>query len=160
MYTVGRHFRAGVGTVIYNAHGEVVLWRRSASPVGTWQFQQGGIDSAEQPEDTLWRELKEETGLEQSDFINVTEYPEWTLQVYPQEVIDHPNQPNPDRFGQAHRWWFLELAPVTTIDLAHATDHEFDDFRWTSWDEALTIPPPYKTHVYRALHQYFLQHIA
>jgi putative (di)nucleoside polyphosphate hydrolase len=127
--------------------------------VGTWQFQQGGIDSGEESEDTLWRELKEETGLEQSDFSKVTEYPEWTLQVYPQEVINHPNQPNPNRLGQAHRWWFLELAPDTTIDLAKATDQEFDDFKWVAWDEALTAPNSYKVHVYQVLHQYYLEHI-
>jgi putative (di)nucleoside polyphosphate hydrolase len=152
----GKHFRAGVGTVIYNQNHEVVLWRRSVPPIGTWQFQQGGIDAGESIEDTLWRELKEETGLEQSDFIKVTEYPEWTLQVYPEEILTQPDQPNPDRLGQAHRWYFLELTPDTIIDLARATDHEFDDFRWTSWDEALTTPPPYKVHIYRALHQYYL----
>lgn len=157
---IGRHFRAGVGTVIYNQVGQVALFRRAAPPVGTWQFQQGGIDSGEQPETTLWRELKEETGLEKNDFTEITEYPEWTLQVYPQEVIDHPNQPNPDRLGQAHRWWFLELKSAVVIDLSTATDQEFDDYKWVTWDEALTVPSSYKTHVYQALHQYFLANLA
>jgi len=157
---IGRHFRAGVGTVIYNQSGEVVLFQRSVPPIGTWQFQQGGIDSGEQPETTLWRELKEETGLEQSNFAEVTEYPEWTLQVYPEEILTRPDQPNPDRLGQAHRWYFLELAPDVTIDLANATEDEFDDCKWTTWQEALTVPPPYKVHVYQALHQYFIDNLS
>ena len=149
-----RHFRAGVGTVIYNQTNQVALWRRAVPPVGTWQFQQGGIDTGEQPEQTLWRELSEETGLTQTDIMNVHEYPNWTLQVYPPEILNQPSQPNSDRLGQVHKWFFLALKPDTTIDLARAADKEFDDFKWVTWDEALSIPPAYKVHVYEELCHY------
>lgn len=70
-----RYFRAGVGTVIYNAAGRVVHFERTQNPAGMWQFQQGGIDLDEQPADTLWRELAEEVGLTKEDFDDVHEYP-------------------------------------------------------------------------------------
>lgn len=155
-----RHFRAGVGTVIYNEANEVVLWRRSAPPVGNLQFQQGGIDAGEEPETTLWRELKEETGLTKDDCIAIDEYPEWTLQVYPPEILNLTDQPNPDRLGQAHRWWFLQLKPDVKIDLANATDDEFDAYKWVSWEQAIASTQPYKVHIYKALHKYFLDNLS
>lgn len=156
----GKYFRAGVGAVIYNAKDEIALFRRCAPPVGTWQFPQGGIDTDTSPTATLWRELQEETGLTQADIDTVTEYPDWTIQVYPDEILHQPDQPNPNRLGQVHRWYFLQIAADTEIDLSQATDEEFDACRWVSWDEALTIPKPYKAHVYQALHDYYKTHIS
>ncbi|MAZ29780.1 hypothetical protein CL655_00665 [bacterium] len=157
---IGRHFRAGVGTVIHRSNGEVALFRRQVPPIGTWQFQQGGIDAGESVETTLWRELAEETGLSREDFSSVAEYPEWTLQVYPTEILNSPNQPNPDRLGQVHKWFYLKLKDGIEIDLATATDHEFNDVKWVSWEEALTVPPPYKVHVYQELYEYFKENIS
>lgn len=154
-----RHFRAGVGTVIYNAEGKILLFHRFLPPIGVWQFQQGGIDAGETAEVTLWRELQEETGLTKDDIEVVTEYPDWTLQVYPDEILNHPEQINPDRLGQVHRWYFLKLKDGVEINLETATDEEFDDHKWVSWEEALTVPPSYKVHVYQKLHDYFKAHL-
>ena len=156
----GRHFRAGVGAVIYNQDGAVVLWRRATPPTGTWQFQQGGIDAGEEPQQTLWRELTEETGLTEADFATVTEFPDWTLQVYPPEILHQPDQPNPDRLGQVHRWWLLELKPGVAINLDTASDDEFDDYRFVTWEEAITTATSYKAAIYQKLYSYYQNHIA
>lgn len=54
-------FRANVGIILANTHGQV-LW---AKRVGhdAWQFPQGGIDFGETPLDAMYRELWEEVGL-------------------------------------------------------------------------------------------------
>ena len=54
-------FRPNVGIILANSHGQV-LWAKRLG-WDAWQFPQGGIDSHETPEDALFRELKEETGL-------------------------------------------------------------------------------------------------
>jgi putative (di)nucleoside polyphosphate hydrolase len=153
------HYRAGVGTVIYNQNHEVALFRRCVPPVGTWQFQQGGIDAGEVLETTLWRELLEETGLSEADIVTTTPYPTATVQTYPPEILQLPDQPNPLRLGQVHRWYFLELKPEINIDLNKAHDEEFDDWKWVSWEEALAVPPSYKVHVYQELYEYFKNHL-
>lgn len=146
-----RYFRAGVGTVIYNQENQVAFFERSQNPVGVWQFQQGGIDLGESPEETLWREMKEEVGLEQTDILKVNEMPGWTSYQDLNSRTDH----SVPRIGQTHRWFFLELKPESPVDLARATDNEFSDFRWTSFEEAIATTKKHKQHVYEQLFEYF-----
>ncbi len=150
-----RFFRAGVGTVIYNQAGEVALFERATNPIGVWQFQQGGIDLGEDIETTLWRELKEENGLEKRDFTSTTLYPKWTV-YQDTNTVDDATKP---RLGQAHRWYFLELAPDSVINLKNATEVEASDYRFVSFTEAITAADTYKKHVYEELETYFLGEI-
>lgn len=148
-----RHFRAGVGTVIYNEDNQVVWFKRAYNPIGVWQFQQGGIDCGETPETTLWRELLEETGLAKEDFTAIDEYPHWTVHAYPQQQNEDGTLIK--RIGQVHRWFFLKLKSDTTIDLTHATTDEFSEAMWVEFSEAVAGTVESKTHVYKALQEYF-----
>jgi len=150
-----RFFRAGVGTVIYNQKGEVALFERAQNPSGVWQFQQGGIDTNEHPEETLWRELKEEIGLEESDFSSITKMPNWTVHQHEHSISDATKS----RIGQAHLWYFLELKSEVEIDLSKALEHEASDFRWTTFTDAINVTGDLKKHVYHDLEKYFLEHI-
>lgn len=146
-----RFFRAGVGTVIYNQHGQVALFKRNQAPVGVWQFQQGGIDTGEFPSETLWRELKEEVGLSEKDVTVTAEFPYWL----PYEDVISATDASAPRIGQIHRWYFLRLKDTVTIDLANATDDEFSDFCWASFAAAIAQTSDHKKFVYEALKAYF-----
>lgn len=150
-----RFFRAGVGTVIYNSTGKVVLFERAQNPVGMWQFQQGGIDLGEQPTDTLWRELMEEVGLTQDDFDTVDEYPHWTTY----QPLDTLESPDKSRIGHTHRWFFLRLKDNITIDLDKATMVEASNYKWITFDEVLNETEDCKQHVYQTLATYFTEHV-
>lgn len=146
-----RFFRAGVGTVIYNEENKVAMFKRAKYPVGVWQFQQGGIDLGEDTETTLWRELKEEVGLEASDIEQVDELEKWT--IYPtQNALDDANK---SRIGQAHKWYFLKLKPGTTINLSKATDEEASAFRFNTFTEAIAETEDLKKPVYQELERFF-----
>ncbi len=58
-------FRANVGIVLTRGSGEVFLGGRVGGR--GWQFPQGGVNRGEQVEEALFRELKEEIGLEPGD---------------------------------------------------------------------------------------------
>jgi len=58
-------FRANVGIVLTRGSGEVFLGGRVGGR--GWQFPQGGVNRGEQVEDALYRELREEIGLERQD---------------------------------------------------------------------------------------------
>lgn len=150
-----RFFRAGVGTVIYDYEGKVAWFERAQHPVGVWQFQQGGIDLGEDTKTTLWRELKEEVGLTPADFASVQEYPHWTVYQYDYTIDDASKS----RFGQVHRWYFLQLKNDVTIDLSKATEMEASAVRFLSFDEVLDETNDFKKHVYQELHVYFNTHI-
>ena len=58
-------FRPNVGIVLSNSKG-MVFWARRAGK-DSWQFPQGGIKQEETPEQAMYRELDEETGLSPDD---------------------------------------------------------------------------------------------
>ena len=58
-------FRANVGIVLTRGSGEVFLGGRVGGR--GWQFPQGGVNRGEQVEEALFRELKEEIGLDRGD---------------------------------------------------------------------------------------------
>jgi 8-oxo-dGTP pyrophosphatase MutT (NUDIX family) len=151
-----RYFRAGVGTVIYNQAGEVAIFKRATAPVGVWEFQQGGIDIGEDIEVTLWRELQEEIGLLKEDIAKATLMPGWT--VYEDRIAT--NDATVPRYGQAHRWFFLQLSTVAQIDITKATEQEISEYRLTTFDDAISLTLNVnKKPVYQALKEYFYAHI-
>lgn len=123
-------------------------------------MQQGGIDPGEEVETTLWRELGEEVGLTSDDFDVVTPYPHWIPYEFGEGVVKNPDNPNPNRLGQCHRWWFLKLKDTVEIDLNKATDEEFSDYRWVSFEELIAETNSSKQHVYQTLADYFRSHIS
>jgi len=56
-----KNYRKGVGIVVVNDSGQFFLGKRVGAEA--WQFPQGGIDDGETPEQALYRELYEETGI-------------------------------------------------------------------------------------------------
>ncbi len=150
-----RFFRAGVGTVIYDDRHQVAFFRRAKYPIGVWQFQQGGIDVGETITTALWRELKEEVGLSEPHFESVIEYPEWLSYADPSALENQGK----DRMGQTHRWFFLKLNGGMKLDLGRASDHEFNDHKWITFEQAIIETDNFKKPVYEALYRFFLEHI-
>lgn len=150
-----RYFRAGIGTVIYNDSHEVAFFRREKEPVGVWQFQQGGIDHNELPFTTLWRELMEEVGLSKDEVELTYTLPHWISY----EDLVASTDATVVRLGQTHQWFFLKIREGVTIDLARATDNEFDEWKWVSFEEAINATSTHKQHVYHELHKHFLLQI-
>jgi putative (di)nucleoside polyphosphate hydrolase len=146
-----RYFRAGIGTVIYNTSNEVAFFRRAMNPVGIWQFQQGGIDHNETPDTALWRELMEEVGLRKEDVTLTYTAPDWISY----EDLLASTDATVVRLGQTHQWYFLKLNDDVFIDLTRATDKEFDEWKWVTFEEAIEATAPHKQHVYQELHAYF-----
>lgn len=150
------YFRAGAGAVIYQADGDILVFKRAGEDV--WQFQQGGMDAGETPEQTLWRELEEETALTKTNFLTIHPFPTWTLYSYPTGTSLPAHYA--EVLGQTHRWWFLELAADTTINLDAAADNEFEDYKWLSFADFMTLSThSFKQGVYEELFEYFKNQI-
>lgn len=145
-----RYFRAGVGTVIYNQSGQIVIFKRAQHPVGVWELQQGGIDPGEEPKVAMWRELAEEIGLTEADVTLTAVMPGWTIYENKDASVLLT-----DILGQAHTWFFLQLKPEVEIDISKASEDAVSEFCWTSFDDLIQRTGPHKQHVYHSLASYF-----
>jgi putative (di)nucleoside polyphosphate hydrolase len=152
MMNPNTYFRAGAGAIIYDQERQIYIFRRS-SPDIIWQFPQGGIDAGESPIETLWRELKEETGLTKESVLKVTPYP--GLLYYEYDQIKKPPTIDPNCLGQIHYWYFLEVKSGTVIDLEQAHDEEFSESKLATFPQLIAMSDPLKGHVYEALAHFF-----
>ena len=58
-------YRSNVGIMLINDDGHVFVGQRLDNNQNAWQMPQGGIDGDEDPQSAAYRELLEETGIEQ-----------------------------------------------------------------------------------------------
>ena len=102
---------------------ELVVGKRRRDRVGvTWSLPKGTPNPGESLEQTAVREVTEETGLE----VRITG---------PLDVIAYRFVQDRVRIHKTVHYWLME---PTGGDLA-GHDHEFDEVRWASFDEADAI---------------------
>jgi putative (di)nucleoside polyphosphate hydrolase len=123
-------FRANVGIVLMGEAGGLILGRRTG---GTgWQFPQGGMLRGESPEESLFRELHEETGLAPEQVRLLGSTARWLRYRLPSRYQRRGQ--HPVCVGQKQRWFLLQLAGDEAdirLDLAGAP--EFDRWRWVDY---------------------------
>jgi putative (di)nucleoside polyphosphate hydrolase len=140
-------FRANVGIMVANDHGQL-LWARRVGGRDAWQFPQGGINKGESPRDALYRELEEEIGLtaESVDIVATTRG--WLRYRLPKRFIRKGQ--NPVCIGQKQKWFLLRLLAddsAVRLDCNHTP--EFDHWRWVSYWYPLDQVIAFKREVYR-----------
>lgn len=123
-------FRANVGIVLMRDAGEVLLGGRSDGR--GWQFPQGGVRRDEQPEEALYRELREEVGLEPGDVELVASTGHWLRYRLPRRYVRR--RASPLCIGQKQRWFLLRmLGPDSRLRFDLTDEPEFDDWRWVDY---------------------------
>lgn len=150
---IDRHgFRANVGIILLNGCGQVFCARRAG--MAAWQFPQGGIKHDETPEVAMFRELKEEIGLERADVQVLGATKGWLRYRLPKRYIRYHQQPL--CIGQKQIWFLLRLlAAESNVRLDLADEQEFDDWRWVDYWEPLGFVVSFKRNVYeRALNEF------
>lgn len=126
----GAAFRAGVVAVVRRENGLVLTLERVDTP-GAWQFPQGGVDVDESPTEAAWRELGEETGLDERSVRLVSSLHDWITYEWPDEIR---SRQKPGRLGQAQRWFLFGVDPRlderTFADRIRPDGREFSSWRW------------------------------
>ena len=97
-------FRPNVGIILANDLGQV-LWARRIGQ-DAWQFPQGGIKDRESPEQALFRELREEVGLDADSVEIIACTRGWLRYRLPKRYLKH----NESNFvGQKQKWFLLRM---------------------------------------------------
>lgn len=123
-------YRLNVGIILSNTKGQVFWARRVGQDA--WQFPQGGIDKSESPEEAMYRELAEETGLSPSDVEVLGSTKEWLHYRLPKRYVRKNQQPL--CIGQKQIWFMLRMTCCeSVVDLANSDTPEFDEWRWVDY---------------------------
>ena len=150
-------FRPNVGIILINGRGQL-LWARRTGQGDAWQFPQGGINDGETPEQALYRELMEETGLSETDVEVLGCTPGWLRYRLPKRMVRHHSKPV--CIGQKQKWFMLRMqAEDSKVRFDCCDKPEFDHWRWVSYWHPLRQVVFFKRQVYRRALEHF-KHIA
>jgi len=139
-------YRANVGIILCNQAGKLFWARRIGEDA--WQFPQGGIQDHESPEQALFRELNEETGLQPEDVQIVGCTRDWLRYQIPKRFLRRHIKPV--CIGQKQVWYLLRLVGEEDKVYLDGTKHpEFDHWRWVNYWLPVKEVVPFKRKVYR-----------
>lgn len=140
-------FRPNVGIILCNREGKLFLAKRINRDA--WQFPQGGVHEKESIEEALFRELKEEIGLEPKDVDILGRTRHWLRYRIPKRLI-RDSDSRPYCIGQKQLWYLLRLeSEETAIHLATTLKPEFDAWQWVNYWYPLRQVVSFKREVYR-----------
>ena len=138
-------YRYGVGIILVNDNRQVFFAKRIG--MVAWQFPQGGMKEDETPEQTMFRELKEEIGLNPGDVEVLASTRRWLRYRLPNRLVRYYAKPL--CIGQKQKWFLLRLSnQKAQIDLQANNDPEFDSWAWVSYWYPLRQVVTFKRRVY------------
>ena len=144
-------YRPGVGIVLFNKDGHVLIAERLDNP-GGWQMPQGGIDAGEAPEVAVFREMEEEIGTRNASILGMVE--DWICYEFP-SALSKKLWKGQYR-GQRQKWIALKfLGQDSEIKLDTHTDPEFSRWKWVPLRDLMQYVVPFKRTVYERVIQEF-----
>lgn len=138
--TDDRHYRKGVGIILLDAQGRVLMAQKHKTKL--WQFPQGGVDQGEKEVTAAWREMHEEIGTQKALLLGETKrvhtyllpwHSLWRLRFK----------------GQSQRWFlFLFQGTDEDINLNCESIPEFSSWCWVDPKEVLKVSYSKKRDLY------------
>jgi len=142
-------FRRNVSILLINQNNQLLLGERFRQD-SIWQFPQGGVEDLDSLEETVYREIQEELGL-QREAVQIVKKLE-TTNKYSWEVI-------PAHFvgkyqGQDQTFWLVKLVePAAKFELVQE-HQEFSQVKWVDIENVLTLVEPVRVDGYaRAINE-------
>jgi putative (di)nucleoside polyphosphate hydrolase len=142
-----QYFRAAAGGLIRNADGHVLVIER-ADIAGAWQLPQGGLDKFEEPLRAAYREIAEETGVQESDLELVRACSELLVYELPAEARTEKTGR-----GQVLYWFLFDFRGPRNH--AGARNRESRGWRWMPLPHVIKGVTSFRKPMYERLEQEF-----
>jgi len=139
--------RTGVGIVVLNKKNKVFVAKRIDNPKNFWQMPQGGVDKGESFLNAAYRELEEETGMKNLEFIKeiegmmTYELPEHLLGIIWKGKYK----------GQKQKWFLMRYLGNDNEININTNNPEFLEWKWIDLNEITEVVVDFKLHVYKEL---------
>lgn len=149
-------YRSGVGIIMLNKNGEVFVGQRFDFPSDAWQMPQGGIDSGEETEEAMLRELLEEVGTNNVSII--TRNKDWLYYDLPPEL---QQKLWGGRFlGQKQIWFVVKFLGDDSEVNINTHRPEFSDWKWVDVQQLPSLIVNFKRKLYEQLLIEFKEHLS
>ncbi len=146
------YYRAGVGALIVNEEGAVLVFERIDRP-GAWQFPQGGIETGEALDRAVRREIEEETGIASERLTLMAKHPDPLAYELPAKL-----RSSKAGRGQVQHWFLFRLTN-SNAEIPLPKDGEFRAWRWVQMTEFLPDVVAFRQRVYAQLAEHFASYL-
>jgi len=145
-------YRRCVGMMIINNNNKILVGKRLDHPSGHWQMPQGGIDENENPEEAVWREMKEEIGTNNVKMIKQSE--QWINYNIPTETLS--TLPWGHKYvGQTQKWFLFRFNGNDSEINVGTENPEFSEWKWSQHDLLVENIVPFKRNTYQKILEEF-----
>jgi len=150
----GKRYRLGVGMMILNDQNQVFVAQRIDNSAPAWQMPQGGIDENEDPRSAALRELKEEIGSDNVDFIHETNH--WLKYEFPGGLAEKLWD---GRFaGQKQKWYLMRFKGEDAEINLETPEPEFSSWQWVDAQKLPNLAVAFKKYIYEKVLEEFQEY--
>ena len=139
-------YRSGVGIVLINENKKIFVGKRIDNQSDAWQMPQGGIDSGENEDRAMFRELIEETGIAENLVKIIKKSDKYFYYNLPYKL--QKKFWGGKYLGQKQRWYLAEfLGNDSDVNISLANP-EFSEWKWVNKNDLVGLIVNFKKDLY------------
>lgn len=150
-------YRNGVGAMVINDQKKIFVGKRIDNNSNAWQMPQGGIDSGEDEDDAVYRELFEETGMPSHSLKIINKSSKYFYYNLPYKL--QKKFWGGKYLGQKQRWYLLEFCADDSLININSETPEFSEWQWVEKTILIDLIVNFKKELYRDILKEFAQYL-
>ena len=136
--------RIGVGIVVINSKKQVFVAKRKDNPVDKWQMPQGGVETGENLQSAMFRELLEETSISKIQILKELDY--WLEYELPKNLVGIIWK---GRYrGQRQKWFIVKYLGKDSEININTKNPEFIEWKWLDIKKLTSVIVDFKKKIY------------